>query len=37
MQLGADLVEGRFLTRLNRFAALVDIEGEEAMVHVANS
>ena len=37
MQLGADLVEGRFLTRLNRFAALVDFEGEEAMVHVANS
>ena len=37
MQLGAALVEGRFLTRLNRFAALVDIEGEEAMVHVANS
>ena len=37
MHFGADLVEGRFLTRLNRFAALVDIEGEEAMVHVANS
>ena len=37
MQLGPDLVEGRFLTRLNRFAALVEVDGEEALVHVANS
>ena len=31
------LVEGRFVRRLNRFAALVDIDGQESMVHVANS
>ena len=37
MQLGPGLVEGRFLTRLNRFAALVEVDGEEALVHVANS
>ena len=37
MQLGSDLVEGRFLTRLNRFAALVEVAGEEVLVHVANS
>ena len=32
-----ELVEGRFLTRLNRFAALVYMEGREVQVHVANS
>ena len=37
MHLGSDLVEGHFLTRLNRFAALVEVDGEEALVHVANS
>ncbi|MCH7606327.1 MAG: DNA/RNA nuclease SfsA [Chloroflexi bacterium] len=37
MRFGPGLVEGRFLTRLNRFAALVDVAGEEVMVHVANS
>jgi sugar fermentation stimulation protein A len=37
MQLGSDLVEGRFLTRLNRFAALVEVDGEQVLVHVANS
>ena len=37
MQLGPGLVEGRFLTRLNRFAALVEVDGEPTMVHVANS
>ena len=31
------LVEGRFIRRLNRFAALVDVGGEETLVHVANS
>ena len=31
------LVEARFLRRLNRFAALVDIRGEERLIHVANS
>ena len=37
MRLGPGLVEGRFLTRLNRFAALVEVDGEQVMVHVANS
>ena len=31
------LVEARFLQRLNRFAALVEIDGAETQVHVANS
>ncbi|MCH8940335.1 MAG: DNA/RNA nuclease SfsA, partial [Chloroflexi bacterium] len=31
------LHEAQFLTRLNRFAALVLLDGEEVMVHVANS
>ena len=31
------LVEARFIRRLNRFAALVDIGGKENEVHVANS
>ena len=31
------LVEARFIRRLNRFAALVDISGQESLVHVANS
>ena len=31
------LVEARFLVRLNRFAALVDLEGRETLVHMANS
>ena len=37
MQLGPGLVEGRFLTRLNRLAALGEIDGVQVMVHVANS
>ena len=37
MELGSGLVEGRFLTRLNRFAAMVEVAGKEVMVHVANS
>ena len=37
MRLGPGLVEGRFLVRLNRFAALVEVAGQEVMVHVANS
>ena len=36
MRLGP-LVEGRFIERLNRFAALVEIEGRDSLVHVANS
>ena len=37
MKLHPQLVEARFLTRLNRFAALVEMEGREVMVHIANS
>ena len=37
MELTGELVEGRFVTRLNRFAALVEVAGQEVMVHVANS
>ena len=37
MKLSPGLVDGTFITRLNRFAALVNVEGEEVMVHVANS
>ena len=32
-----DLVEARFIRRLNRFAALVDLGGMETLVHVSNS
>ena len=31
------LVEASFIQRLNRFAALVDLDGQQTMVHVANS
>ena len=37
MELARDLVEGRFVKRLNRFAAMVELDGREVMVHVANS
>lgn len=37
LKLHPHLEEGYFLTRLNRFAALVDVAGREEMVHVANS
>jgi sugar fermentation stimulation protein A len=37
MQLSADLIEGKFITRLNRFAAMVEVQGLEVMVHLANS
>ena len=37
MKLHPNLVEGHFIVRLNRFAALVDVAGREEMVHVANS
>ena len=32
-----NLVEARFIRRLNRFAAVVEMGGEERLVHVANS
>ena len=37
MHLGYDLVEARFLRRVNRFLAAVELEGRETGVHVANS
>ena len=37
MFLGDDLVAARFLRRVNRFLALVELEGRETGVHVANS
>ena len=37
MKLHPHLEEGFFITRLNRFAALVEVDGREEMVHVANS
>ena len=37
MYLGDDLVEGRFLRRVNRFLARVELNGREEGVHVANS
>ena len=37
MFLGRDLVEARFQRRVNRFLAMVDINGRETPVHVANS
>ena len=37
MKLHPDLEEGRFISRLNRFAALVEVAGRREMVHVANS
>jgi sugar fermentation stimulation protein A len=37
VKLSPDLVEGRFVVRLNRFSALVEVDGREAMVHVPDS
>ncbi len=37
MFLGDDLVKARFLRRVNRFLATVELNGREAAVHVANS
>ena len=37
MDLPENLVEGRFKVRLNRFLALVEVQGREVGVHVANS
>ena len=37
MKFEVDLIEARFIRRLNRFAALVDLNGAETLVHVANS
>ena len=37
MYLEDDLIPGRFLRRVNRFLACVDVDGRETEVHVANS
>ena len=37
MHLGDDLVEARFLRRVNRFLAVAEVNGSETGVHVANS
>ena len=37
MDLDAGLVEGKFLERVNRFLAMIEVDGLEVAVHVANS
>ena len=37
MHLGKDLILAKFLRRVNRFLACVDLDGQETAVHVANS
>ncbi len=37
MKFTTDLIEGRFVRRLNRFAALVEVDGREEMTHLPNS
>ena len=37
MKFNKQLVEARFVERLNRFAAVMDCGGEQVMVHIANS
>lgn len=37
MKIHGPLVEGFFLQRLNRFAALVDVDGRQELAHVPNS
>ena len=37
MRFDAELIDARFIQRLNRFAALVDLDGREVMAHVANT
>ena len=37
VRLGDDLIPGRFLKRVNRFLALVEVDDRETGVHVANS
>ncbi len=37
MKLSPDLVEDTFIRRLNRFAATLEVDGQEVMVHLANS
>lgn len=37
MRLSDNLQKARFVSRLNRFAAVMDVAGQEVMVHIANS
>ena len=37
MKLPPNLVRGIFIRRLNRFAALIEVDGQEQMVHLPNS
>ena len=37
MKFNQQLVEARFVERLNRFAAVMDCEGQQVLVHIANS
>lgn len=37
MKFSQKLVEARFVERLNRFAAVMEIEGQQELVHIANS
>ena len=37
MQFDSELVDATFIRRLNRFAALVNIDGRETTIHVANT
>lgn len=37
MRYPEDLLEGTFVSRLNRFAAMVDLDGKGVLAHVANS
>ena len=37
MQFDSELVKATFIRRLNRFAALVHVNGDETMIHVANT
>ena len=37
MKLDSGLVEAKFIVRLNRFAAMMEVNGQQVMVHLANS
>ena len=37
MKFDSEMVEGKFVQRLNRFAALVEVNGREELVHLPNS
>lgn len=37
MKIEGELIEGRFIKRLNRFEAIIEIEGTQELVHVPNT